>query len=156
MVRKIAAAVGFAKMVRRLCSNTSPTMPTGIVPTTSSHAIRSAGVSMWRLRIEEKNPLIDSHPVAPEEDEQRDRGGDVQADEEREIERLVCRLAGDELVPAEQLGQQHRVAEARDREQLGDALHDPDHDRLQVRQRCSGERHHRGSSARWWVGTGAG
>ena len=42
MMRKIAAAIGFAKIVRRLCSNTSPTIPTGIVPTISSHAIRSA------------------------------------------------------------------------------------------------------------------
>ncbi len=58
MVRKIAAAVGFANTVRRLCSKTRPTMPTGMVPSTNNHAIRWAGVSMRRCATEVKNPRI--------------------------------------------------------------------------------------------------
>ena len=143
MVRKIAAAVGLANTVRRLCSNTSPTMPTGIVPSTSSHAMRSRGRVDASVRDRREEAADDRDPVAPEEHEQRDRGGDVQPDEEREVEGLVGRLAGDERVPAEQLGHEHRVAEARDREQLGDALQDPDHDGLQVGQRVGGQDHRR-------------
>ena len=51
-------------------------------------------------------------------------------DEEGKIERLVGRLAVEETVPAEPAGEQHRVAEAGHREQLGDALDDADDDRL--------------------------
>ena len=58
MVRKMAAASGLANSVRRPCSNTRPTIPTGMVPSTSSHAMRSGGVSIRRLRIEVKNPRI--------------------------------------------------------------------------------------------------
>ena len=43
----------------------------------------------------------DLDPVAAEVDEQRERGADVQRDEEREVERLVVRLRLDEVVPAE-------------------------------------------------------
>ena len=55
-VRKIAAAVGFANTVRRLCSNTRPTIPTGIVPRISNQAMRSGAVSIRRLRSVAKNP----------------------------------------------------------------------------------------------------
>ena len=55
-VRKIAAAVGLANTVRRLCSNTNPTIPTGIVPSTRSQAMRSGAVSIRRFRIELKKP----------------------------------------------------------------------------------------------------
>ena len=74
----------------------------------------------------------DPDPVGAEVDEQRDRGRDVQRDDEREVERLVGRLRVHEIVPAEPRRDEHRVAEARDREQFGDALEHADHDRLEV------------------------
>ena len=65
--------------------------------------------------------------------EQRDRGRDVQRDDEREVERLARRLrASRDVSQPEPRRDQHRVAEARDREQLGDALQQADHDRLEV------------------------
>jgi hypothetical protein len=42
IVRKIAAASGLANRVRKVCSSSSPVMPTGIVPITSSQASRSS------------------------------------------------------------------------------------------------------------------
>jgi hypothetical protein len=39
-------------------------------------------------------------------------------------------------VPPEQLGEDDRVAEARDREELGDPLQDTDYDRLEVRDQA--------------------
>ena len=74
----------------------------------------------------------DAHPVGAEVDEQRDRGRDVQRDDEREVERLVGGLGAHEVSQPSQAGIEHRVAEARDREQLGDALQQADHDRLEV------------------------
>src|SRR5204862_6264256 len=50
----------------------------------------------------------DADPVGAEEPEERERGGDVQRDHEREIERLALRLRPDDLVPAEPRGDQHR------------------------------------------------
>src|SRR5947207_15381253 len=74
----------------------------------------------------------DADPVGAEEPEERERGGDVQRDHEREIERLALRLRPDDLVPAEPRRDQHRMPETRDREELGDALDEPDHDGLEV------------------------
>ena len=62
------------------------------------------------------------------------RRADVQADEEGEEEGLLLGLRIDQVVPAEQGGDQHAVAEAGDREELGHALDEADDDRLQVRQ----------------------
>jgi hypothetical protein len=41
-------------------------------------------------------------------------------------------------IPAEQLREDDRVAEARDREELGDALDEADHDCLEVRDQAIG------------------
>ena len=73
-------------------------------------------------------PLHDPHPVVPEEAEQHERRREMRRDEE-----------GDEVVvvlvdvPPEELRQDHAVAEARDREKLGDALEQAEEDRLPVR-----------------------
>src|SRR5204862_1203881 len=76
----------------------------------------------------------DAHPVPPEEPEQDDRGREVSRDEE-----------GDEVavvlvdVPAEDPRQDHAVAEARDREELGDALQEPQDDRLGIGDQLGGD-----------------
>ncbi len=70
----------------------------------------------------------DPCPVAPEEGEQHERGRKVGRNQERE-EVLVVLVD----VPAEQPRQDHAVPEARDREQLGDALQEPEDDRPRVR-----------------------
>ena len=93
MVRKMAAASGLANRVRRPCSNSSPTMPTGMVAMISSQAMRASELSTrrWRIRCEEA--ADDSRPVLAKEDQQGDRGGDMQPDEEHEVEGFVGRLS---------------------------------------------------------------
>ncbi len=100
----------------------SPRIPAGIVPTTSSQpsfASASSGVDA-AVAQRAAEPLHDPHPVAPEEPEQHERRREVGRDEEGE-EVLVVLVD----VPAEQLRQDHAVPEARDREELGDALQEP-------------------------------
>ena len=79
----------------------------------------------------------DPHPVVPEEAEQHERGGEVRCDQEREEEVVVL-----VNVPAEQPRQDHGVAEARDREELGEALEEPQHDGLEVRDQGGADDHH--------------
>ena len=76
----------------------------------------------------------DACPGRPVEDDQRQGRRHVEADEERQEVRLGGRLGGHHIGPAEQLRHDDRVAKARDREELGHALQDAEHDRLQVRQ----------------------
>src|SRR5262249_24888530 len=76
-------------------------------------------------------PLHDPHPVAPKEAEQHESRGEVRADQEDD-EEVAVRLD----VPAEQVGDDHAVAEARDREQLGEALEQSEDDRLPVRDQA--------------------
>ena len=54
----MAAASGLAKTSRRLFSKMSATISTGMVPTTSSQAMRASSSSMRRSRSDRKNPLI--------------------------------------------------------------------------------------------------
>jgi hypothetical protein len=68
----------------------------------------------------------DPHPVLEEEEEKHRGGGAVGGDEEGE-EVFVVLMD----VPAEQLRCDHRVAEAGDRERLGDPLQEAEHDRLE-------------------------
>jgi hypothetical protein len=70
------------------------------------------------------------HPVLEEEEEQDDGRGQVGGDQEREEELVVL-----VDVPAEEARHDHRVPEARDREGLGDALHQAEHGSLEVRNR---------------------
>src|SRR5262249_49269062 len=72
--------------------------------------------------------LHDPHPVVPEEAEQHEGGREVGRDEEGE-EVLVVLVD----VPAEQAREDDAVPEARDREELGDALQEPQDDRLGIR-----------------------
>ena len=74
------------------------------------------------LRSVAKNARMICHPVAPEVDQQPDRAAHVQHHHEREPRGLGLGLPGDDVVPAEQGREEHRVPEARDREQLGRAL----------------------------------
>ena len=72
-------------------------------------------------------------PVAPEVDQQGQRRRDVEPDEEGEVERLVGRLRAPRgCASRDSSGEEHRVPEARDREQLGDALEHADDDGLEV------------------------
>jgi hypothetical protein len=80
----------------------------------------------------------DLAPLAPVVDEQRKRGGDVQPDDEREIERFVLRLGLHDEVPVEPGGNEHRMPEAGNREELGDALQQSDEDRAPHRERVRG------------------
>ena len=64
----------------------------------------------------------------------------MQTDDERQVRRLRARrLLGQRPSPAEPGRHQDRVAEARDREQLGEALDDADDDRLEVGQLIHGQ-----------------
>src|SRR5919197_1308932 len=69
----------------------------------------------------------DAPPLRQEEEEEHQRSREVRGDQEGEEIRLLL-----VQVPAEQLREDDRVAEARDREQFGDALQQADHDRLEV------------------------
>ena len=82
-----------------------------------------------------KERAHDQHPVASVVEQQPQRAADVQHHHERKPERLRLRLRVDQPVPAEQRREQHRVPEARDREQLGRALQSAQHDRLKVGDR---------------------
>ena len=79
-------------------------------------------------------PLHDPHPVLPEESEQDERRREVRRDEERD-EVLVVLVD----VPPEELREDHAVAEARDREELGEALQQAEHDRLPVGDGACGD-----------------
>ena len=56
----------------------------------------------------------------------RGRGRDVQCDDEREVERLALRLCVHEVVPPDPRREEHRVPQARDREELGHTLQHAD------------------------------
>ena len=58
--------------------------------------MRSSAVSILRRASVRKKPADDAHPLRAEEHEQGQGGRYMQADEEREVERLVGRLAGDQ------------------------------------------------------------
>jgi hypothetical protein len=74
--------------------------------------------------------------LAPEEGEQGEGGRDMEHDDEGEVRRLLRRLLRDQVVPraADPRGDQDRVTQAGDREQLGHTLDGTDDDRLQVGQ----------------------
>ena len=113
-----------------------------MVATTISQASRSSDVWIRRCRTEVTNPARIAQPVPPEEHQQGSGGGDVQADDERQVGRLRCGNV-QVLCPlaAQQRRHQHRVPEAGDREQLGDALGSADDHGFDVAQ----VRAHRGS-----------
>ena len=114
-----------SRSARSWCSSAMPRIPVGMLAAMISQASRSVGVSIRRVASVRKNAAMIVDPVAPEVDQQADRAADVEHHDEREPERLGLRLAVDEAVPAEQRREQDGVAEARDREQLGDALQSP-------------------------------
>ena len=117
-------------------------MPTGIVRGHEQPAQARVGVIGADLTHLQRaaEPLHDFDPVAQEEEQQHDRRGEVRGHEEGQ-EVLVVLVD----VPAEQARQHDAVAEARDRERLGDALCEAEDDRLEV-----GDRVHRRASL--WVG----
>ena len=77
----------------------------------------------------------DGDPVAPEIDDQRQGGAQVQSDHKRQ-ERVGALVD----VPAEQLRRNHSVAQAADREQLGYTLKKGKDDDLREGQRGRGGR----------------
>ena len=84
--------------------------------------------------------LEDPHPVGEEVEEEDDRGGAVGGDQEDE--EVVVVLVD---VPAEEARDDHPVAEAGDREGLGDALGEAEDQRLQVGDRVGHGGDHPGS-----------
>ena len=89
----------------------------------------------------------DLEPGAPEVDQQSDRAADMQHHDERKPRRFGLRLPPDDVVPPEQGWKQHRVPEARDREQLGDSLQGTEHDRLEARDQGGRKREHEARNA---------
>ena len=85
----------------------------------------------------------DRDPLAPEVDEQPDRATDVEHDHEGQPRRFGLGLPGHDVVPPEQVGEDHRVTEARDREQLGHSLEHAEHDRLTVGDEAGREGDHK-------------
>ena len=75
--------------------------------------------------------------------EQHERRRQMRGDEERDEERVVL-----VDVPAEQARQDHAVAEARDREELAEALQQPQQDGLGVGDQRERQREHAQASAR--------
>lgn len=71
--------------------------------------------------------------MAPEVNQQPRGGGDMQTDEETEGRGLGLRLRFDQVIPAKDRRRDHRLTQARDREELGDALDKAHHDGLDVR-----------------------
>ena len=109
----------------------SPARPAGIVATTTNHAIRSSGVSM-RRRADGPEPRADeAHEVAPEVRADRDERSEVQRDVERLVEAVVLL----EVRPLGRPGNEDEVARRRDRQELGEPLHDAEDERLAVRER---------------------
>jgi hypothetical protein len=86
-----------------------------------------------------QTPALWNTPVAPEVGEQRNRGSDVQADDEGQVRRL---RRGDVEVtgpaPAHERGNQDVVTQAGDREELGNALDQADHHCLGVGHQVDG------------------
>src|SRR5664280_1408992 len=76
----------------------------------------------------------DPCPGLAVEDDQRQRRRDMEPDEQRQEVGLGRRLRRDDVAPSEELGQDHRVPEARDGEELGDTLEQPEDDRLEEAQ----------------------
>ena len=106
----------------------------------SRATMRRAAIVGFTVR---KNAADDAHPVTPEEDQQRDGRRDVQRDDEGQVRAVLRRLRRrlrDQLLPvaADQRGHEHRVAEARDGEQLGDALQHADDGGLEVTEHACG------------------
>ena len=98
----------------------------GIVATTRSQPSRSVGVVTVHVpgRVEQAGD--DRFPLLPEEDDQSKRSpSDVERHDESEPERLRFAFGGDEVVPAEERREHDGVAEARDGEELRDALKHP-------------------------------
>ena len=87
--------------------------------------------------------------VAPEVRPDRDERAQV----ERDVERLVEAIVLLEIRPLGGPRNEDQVTRGRDREELGQALHEPEHERLPVRQRVrvvgdAGEREHEGEPQR--------
>ena len=136
--RKIAVGTGLASSGAESARARSPASPTGIVASTSSQASRWSAVSTSRSRMLVTSPRDDAHPVPPEVDDQRDRRGDVQPDDEREVRRFG---RGDVEVArpgtADHGRQQDAMAQAGHREQFGDALQRADRRPASSQLRCA-------------------
>ena len=128
MVRKIAAASGLANRVRKACSNSSPVIPTGIVPMMSSQASRSSAsrATMRRAAKEGRTvrakPADDADPVGRKKMIRASAVATCNATMNARyglVSLAELRGLGDEVLPAAaQKGRdEHGVTEAGDREQ---------------------------------------
>ncbi len=118
-------------------------MPAGTVPIDQQPAEPRVGVPGGDAAVAQRaaEPAEDPLPVLEEEEKEDDRRSAVGGDEEGE--EVVVVLVD---VPAEGLGHDHGVAEAGDREGLGDALDQAEDDRLQVGDRVHAAANHLGPS----------
>ena len=83
-----------------------------------------------------EQPSDDAHPVAPEEHDERESGRDVQTDDERQVRRLgAVHLQVLGPLTADHSREEDAVPEAGHREQLGDALKQPDNGSLRITQK---------------------
>ena len=146
IVRKIAAASGLAKRTRSLCSSKMPgdaDRHRGDGEHEQESVVR-VGVGFVEVPERRDAGLGDGGQLSTEPAKQRDPrraivdeesegGAHVEPDDEGEEERLRLRLGVDQVVPTEESGQQDAVAEARDREEFGDALRESHDDGLEIR-----------------------
>src|SRR5262249_7192927 len=80
-------------------------------------------------------PLDDPHPVPPEEADENERRREMRRDEEAEEVRLVL-----VDVPPDEPREDDAMSEARNREELRDALEQPEHRPLEVADRMHARR----------------
>ena len=114
------------------CSATSSATPTASPPCRrlrTSRRVARVRVVGGNLPVAEASAEAAQNPgpLGQEEDEEHGCGREMRGDEEGEKVRLVLAQ-----IPPEQLWQDHRVAEAGDREELGDPLEETYYDRLEV------------------------
>ena len=123
-MRKNAAIGGEPNASPRIFRKPKPTTTAGMVASTTRAENAAVGLGARRISADER--AQERHPVAPEIEEQRDRGAQMHHDEIGQEVRIV-----DEIAPAHEPGKDHGVAEARNREEFGDALQEGHHDGLE-------------------------
>ena len=115
IIRKIATGIGEANSRAPLDWKSTPRMPTGIVPTTSSQPIRSSRSLREPAAHDARDERAhDAHPLVAVEDEQRERRAEVQHDDERrETTRRVRRCSSAAAAAAARCARGSRSERAR-------------------------------------------
>ena len=111
-------------------SPSAPITAAGTVATATNQAIRSSAVSIRRAAHAAEPRGGEPDDVRPEVGHH----GDERPQVERDVERLVELLVRLQVRPVEEPGDEDQVARRRDREELCQALDDPQDERLPVEQ----------------------